>query len=266
MGFSLGTLIGGGLGFLAGGLGGASLGASIGGGVDAQDAASNAADAQVGAANNATELQRSIFNKQTELNAPFRDNGLTAQNKLMTLLGLNGGEAGAGDFGKYAKDFSMSDFQQDPGYKWRLEQGQKALDRSASARGGMFSGRAAKDLTNYGQGAASQEYGNAFNRYQVNRNNQLNPLQSLSGAGQTATGQTQQAAQNYGNAASSNIMSAGNANASGYLGSVNGMNNAVGSGLNAYQNYTMMNKLFPPTSGGYSSFGGGSGTFGEGQY
>lgn len=53
----------------------------------------------------------------------------------------------------------------DPSYQWRLDQGSEALENSAIARGGMLSGNFAKDLTNYAQGAASQEYGNEFNRW-----------------------------------------------------------------------------------------------------
>lgn len=54
--------------------------------------------------------------------------------------------------------------QQDPGYQFRLKQGQEALERSAAARGGLLSGRAARDTADYSQGLASQEFGNSWNR------------------------------------------------------------------------------------------------------
>lgn len=57
----------------------------------------------------------------------------------------------------------------DPGYDFRLAEGQKLLQGSAAARGGLLSGATLKDLTNYGQGAASQEYANAFDRFQRER-------------------------------------------------------------------------------------------------
>jgi len=38
----------------------------------------------------------------------------------------------------------------------------------------------------YGQNLGSQEYQNAFNRYQAERHAQLNPLQSRAGVGQTS--------------------------------------------------------------------------------
>lgn len=65
------------------------------------------------------------------------------------------------------KDFAF-DFQQDPmaqqAYKFRTAEGQRAMQNSAAARGTLLSGSFAKALQNYGQEAASQEYGNAYNR------------------------------------------------------------------------------------------------------
>lgn len=102
------------------------------------------------------------------------------------------------DFGKYARDFNMSDFQQDPGYAFRLSEGQKVLERNAAARGGLISGGALRAATRYGQDMGSQEYANAFNRYQTNRSNQLNPLGSLMTSGQNAAAGQGTAAGQYG--------------------------------------------------------------------
>jgi hypothetical protein len=102
------------------------------------------------------------------------------------------------DFGRYARDFGMSDFQQDPGYAFRLSEGQKALERSAAARGGLLSGGTGKALQRFGQEAGSQEYQNAFNRYQTNRSNQLQPLGSFMTAGQNAAAGQGTAAGQYG--------------------------------------------------------------------
>lgn len=52
----------------------------------------------------------------------------------------------------------------DPGYKFRLSQGQKALETSAAARGTLNTGGTLKGIVDYGQALASQEYGNVFNR------------------------------------------------------------------------------------------------------
>jgi len=56
------------------------------------------------------------------------------------------------------------DFEADPGYQFRLKQGQNAIEGSAAARGGLFSGAAGRQLQDYTQGLASQEYGTAYNR------------------------------------------------------------------------------------------------------
>jgi hypothetical protein len=92
-----------------------------------------------------------------------------------------------------------------------MSEGMKALDRSAASRGGLLSGATLKGAQQYGQGLASQEYQNAFNRYQTNRANQLNPLQSLAGQGQTtATALGQQGANTAGNIGNAYMTSAAN--------------------------------------------------------
>lgn len=100
-------------------------------------------------------------------------------------------------FGDLTKSFRPSDLYTDPSYKWRLEQGQKALERSAAARGGLLSGGTLKDLTNYAQGAASQEYGNAYNRFAADRDSRFNKFSTLAGIGQTANSQAAQSGQTY---------------------------------------------------------------------
>jgi hypothetical protein len=179
--------------------------ASLIGGKMSSDAASDAA-AQANAQNQrGLDLQREMFDEQKRLSEPYRQAGLTGQNRLMELLGL-GGNTGATGYGQYARDFGMQDFQQDPGYQFRLGEGLKAMSRQAGARGGLISGQTMKGLEDYRQASASQEYGNAFNRYQTNRQNQLAPLGSLMSSGQAAAvGQAGQAGQYGANA--SNMLS-----------------------------------------------------------
>jgi hypothetical protein len=228
--------------------GGLAAAGSIAGGALASKAANKAAGTQAASADYAAELQKEQFDKQVELQAPFREAGLSAQNKLLDYMGLS---PNAG--GKYTKDFSMADFQQDPGYAFRMSEGLKALDRTAASRGGMLSGAALRGATRYGQDMASQEYTNAFNRYQTNRSNQLNPLQSLMGSGQTAANQVGAAGQNYANQAGDAYMNAGNARASGYVGSANAWSNALGNVANMYSQNQMLNRIFPQGGGGGTS-------------
>tara|TARA_R110000868_G_scaffold82505_1_gene232941 strand:- start:2043 stop:2801 length:759 start_codon:yes stop_codon:yes gene_type:complete len=245
---------------LGGPISAAIIGGSVVSGAMGMSAASKAAKAQTQAAAQSDALQREMFAKQTELQAPFREAGLTAQNKLMQYLGLSGSAGDAG-YGRYAGDFGMQDFQTDPGYAFRLAEGNKALDRSAAARGGLLSGGAMKAAQRYGQDMGSQEYMNAFNRYQTNRANQLNPLQSLMGAGQTGANVLTQAAGQLGSNLGENALGAGNARASGYIGQANALSNALSTGLNAYQNQSFLNKMpssnsmsAPRTPGTYAGF------------
>src|SRR4029453_17269270 len=60
--------------------------------------------------------------------------------------------------------FAFQFSQDDPSYQFRLGEGQKALERSAAARGTLLGGGTLKAITNYGQKAASQEYQSAYDR------------------------------------------------------------------------------------------------------
>jgi hypothetical protein len=215
-------------------------------------ASKSAANTQAAATDRAGELQKQMFEEQNRLQEPFRQGGLAAQNKLLTYFGLPGGAEGA-DFGRYTRDFGTQDFQQDPGYAFRLAEGQKALDRQAAARGGLISGGALKAAQRYGQEMGSQEFTNAFNRYQTNRANQLQPLQSLMGAGQTATNTMGTAAANYGSNAGNLMTSGGAARASGYVGGANALTSGLGQYMNYTQSQNLLNRLLPQSTAGGGS-------------
>ena len=185
----------------------------------------SAAKTQAGAAQQAADISQRQYEQTRQDLAPWRAAGEQALNKLIPMS-------------EYQK-FGMDQFQQDPGYAFRLSEGQKALDRSAAARGGLISGGALKAATRYGQDMGSQEYQNAFNRYQIERNAQLAPLQSLAGIGQTT-------AQQLGQTGAANAANVGNyltggaaANAAGQV----GMANAFTGGLGTYLNYSQGNAL-----------------------
>jgi hypothetical protein len=206
---------------------GVSAAASVGGGLMAKSAAKKASKAQVQAAQDANAAQERMFQKQMELQEPFRQGGLTAQDQIMQLLGIGGDKAAQG-YGSMAKAFGTEQFQQDPGYAFRQAEGMKALERSAAARGNLLSGSTLKGVQRFGQDLASQEYQNAFNRYQVERAARLNPLQSLMGSGQSAANVMTGAAGQMGQNEASNIYNAGQARASGYIGQANALTNALG--------------------------------------
>jgi hypothetical protein len=178
-----------------------------------------------------------MYQEQKGLQEPFRGAGITAQNRLLDLLGLSQNK-GAEGFGRYAKDFGMSDFTADPGYAFRLAEGQKTLERNAAARGGLISGGALKAATRYGQDMGSQEYQSAFNRYQTNRANQLAPLGSLLTSGQAAASNQSAAAGNYGTQAGQGLTNIGAANAAGTMASANALGDALGQYLRYSSNQT----------------------------
>jgi hypothetical protein len=211
-------------------------GGAIIGGVLGSRASKKAADAQLAAAREAAAVQREMFNKQVELQEPFRQAGITSQNKLMDLLGLSGNTGGEG-YGSLAKAFTGEDMYNDPGYKFRLDEGLKSLERGAAARGGLLGGNQMRGLTEYGQNYASGEYQNAFNRYQAERAARLSPLQSLMGSGQTSATTLSNAAGNLGTQLGQNSTDVGNIRASGYIGGANALAGAIGQAANAYGNY-----------------------------
>jgi hypothetical protein len=183
-----------------------------------------------------------MYNEQVARLSPYAAGGLTAQNQLMSVLGL-GPNTGQPGYGKYSKDFSMADFQADPGYAFRMSEGLKALDRTAASRGGLMSGATLKGTQRYGQDLASQEYSNAFNRYQTNRTNQLQPLGNLMAAGQSAAGGQNTASGSYGTAGSELAQAQGNIAAQQGINTANAYTGALQSGISSYQNQNLMNQL-----------------------
>lgn len=206
-------------------------GATLASGVMGAQAAKDSAKIQAKSADRATALQREMFEKQLEMQKPWQEAGEQALNKLIPLTDYTA--------------FGMDQFQADPGYAFRLSEGMKGLERSAAARGNLLSGATLKGIQRYGQDMASQEYTNAFNRYQAERQARLGPLQSLAGIGQTATQQIGQAGQNYAANAGEAMMSGAAARASGYMGGANALSSALNTGLNFYQGQQMMNRMMP---------------------
>jgi hypothetical protein len=222
--------------------------ATVASAVIGSQASKSAASTQANAAARASDVQRDIFERQVELQEPFREAGLKGQNRLMELLGLSEDKTAPG-YGKYATaEFGMDKFNADPGYAFRMSEGMKALERSAAARGGLMSGATLKGITRFGQDAASQEYQNAFNRYQAERAGTLNPYQALSGTAQTSANTLTNAAGTLGQSLGSNIIGAGNAQAAGQIGSANAIAGGLGQGINFYQNQQYMNRFAPNRS------------------
>jgi PPE-repeat protein len=211
----------------------AIIGSALIGGAASSRGAKKAAQAQTQAADESARVQREIFERQTELQEPFRQAGISSQNELMRLLGI-GGDATAADYGMLTRGFTPEQMQMDPGYAFRLAEGEKALERMQASRGQLLGGGAIRAGTRYGQEMGSQEYMNAFNRAQAQLGTRLGTLGSLYGAGQAAAqqvaGQAGQMGANVGNL----LMQGGQARASGYLGQANALSQALGQGAMGY--------------------------------
>ena len=210
--------------------------ATVGGALIGANASSRASRAQQQAQREANAAQERMFNRQVELQEPFRQAGVNALPELV-------------EASRYTP-FGMEQFEASPGYGFRLKEGLRALENSAAARGGLLSGNAMRGITRYGQGLASDEFDRAFNRYQAERAARLNPLQSLAGMAQSSANTLTGAAGQYGQNLAQGAATMGNIRASGYVGQANALTGALGQGLNYYQNQQMMNRYFPQQGGG----------------
>jgi hypothetical protein len=120
------------------------------------------------------------------------------------------GPGGASQIPNFLDTFSEDDFRADPGYQFRLNEGLKAVQGSAAARGALQSGGTLKALTRFAQGTADQTYNDAYNRFNNDRTMVFNRLSSLAGLGQTANNALASAGQNYANQTGANSIAAGN--------------------------------------------------------
>lgn len=194
------------------------------------EASEDAAQAQASAAKSSTALQKYMYETSREDYAPWREAGANAVNELYTKV-----SAGPGVY------------SESPGYDFRLAEGQKAIERSAAARGNVLSAATLKALDRYSQDYASSDYDNFLARYYQS----LTPYQSLAGLGQTATAGTTTAGINAANQISAAQQNAGNAQAAGYINRANAITGAMSSASNnaiaAYNAWKQNNTSQPYT-------------------
>lgn len=160
-----------------------------------KSAADKAADRQAEAADMAAAAQRKQYKQARRDMLPYQQAGTSALSQYQQLLTGQGGRPPEYDI-----------FTNSPGYQFQQQEGQKAIEAGAAARGGLLSGATQKALTKYGQNVASQQYGTFMDR-----------LQGLSAQGQNAAqGQAAQAMQ-YGAAQVPIYQSIGQAGAGGIV-------------------------------------------------
>ena len=189
-------------------------------------------------AQQAQQAQQALQQGQQQATAayqPYQQFGTEATNQLAILMGLRPG-AGSGSL---MQQPTINQLEMDPGYAFREQQGMQAVNRSAAAQAGLQSGAALKAAQRFGQDLASQEYGNAYNRFMQNRANQIGLLQggtqtgfgAAQGIGNAALGTASNLAQNYqnlGQGLGQGYANIGANNASAYMGPTNMLAQALG--------------------------------------
>lgn len=170
-------------------------------------AGNKASKAQKNAAAQQIAEQRRQYDQTRADYAPWRAAGQSALDRLTNEM----------------KSGATTAFTKTPGYDFRLSEGVKAAERSAAARGLLASGATMKAVQRYGEGLASDEYGNWWNRNA-----------GLAGVGQAATDSTTQAGMNATNNITGAIGNAGNARASSYANTGSAINSGINNVLSAY--------------------------------
>jgi len=173
------------------------------------------------AANKAAKQQQAALVQAQQQQAPYAGLGKQAANRLSGMS--HGGRGGL------LRNFSGSDFQADPGYQFRQQEGINAIEKSAAARGKRLSGGALKAISDYGQDTASNEYGRAYDRFNQNKNQNYNMLAGQINAGMGASGTIGNYMAQGGDAASAATISGSNA-----------WNNALGNAIQPWQMRSMM--------------------------
>ena len=167
-------------------------------------------------------VEKEMYEQSREDLAPWRETGAAAVKNLWQKV-LKGP-------GVYIES---------PGYKTRLAEGYKAIDRGFSSSGNFLSGARGKAAIRFGQDYATRDYDNWLARYYQS----LTPFQSVAGLGQTATMQGVSANQESANQQSALLQSLGNARAAGAINTSNAITGAINSGVNNYLMYSYLNKM-----------------------
>lgn len=182
-------------------------------------AAQQAANTQAAASREATQIQKDMYDQTRADLMPYADAGKTSLDQLMGQMGPDG---------YFNQTYTGQDIYNDPSYQFRLQQGQDAIQSGAAARGGLLSGATLKALQGYGQDMASQEYQNAYNRFNADQTNQYNRLSNLVGVGQNAAAQQGNAGAQTAQAVANNTMAGANAQAAGQIAAGNRTANNFG--------------------------------------
>lgn len=214
----------------------------------------SATGAQLGAQGQANQLFRDLYSQTTKDFAPYQA-GSSAFDLLMQSYGIAPQQKAPHTFAPGSQDaeigegirnantkpvtYDFSGFYNSPDYQMAQQQGSQTLDRSAAARGRLYSGAQMKAQQQFGQDLASQ-YLNQWRQ----------GLQGISNTGLQATNSLANYRQNYGNQLGGGLTNMGDIRAANRLGRSNIVGNMIGGAANALGTFGGMN-----SGGGQSSYG-----------
>lgn len=234
--------------------------------------------AQQHAARDAQQLQLGMYNQSRSDLAPYREGGAGAYTSLLQLYGI--GPDGTRSSAPFPQA-SLDAFRNSPDYQFASDEGRRQVNFGSAAKGelgigaGGMTGNRGRDLTSFGQGLATQQFGNYFNRLlqlsQIGQGAAGATVSAGTSVGNTVGGQQIQAAQGTGGqqigavqgtgqqqlGAAGNIaqlqLGQGSAQASGVVGATNAVTSSLGQGTN---NLMLWNALGNRSA--YGSPGGGT--------
>ena len=210
------------------------MGAALGGGLLSGGlsawGSSKSADAMADAIEQAVALQQRQMRLAKKEFTPYAEAGRDSLSQY---------QANIGNQPTYQN--TLANLVNDPGYQFRLQQGQQTLENSAAARGNLLSGAHLKDLQGYAQGMASQEGAAAYNRDMNAYNNTQNQLANLMQSGMNASGQITGAGQAMTNTLANLAMQGGANQANHYT----SLANAGNSLINGLTGAAMFNQMYP---------------------
>ena len=196
----------------------AVIGSSLISGYTGAKAAKSAADTTAAGTRYAADIQKEMYEQGREDLAPYREQGYTALKDIAALKPFL--------TQSFASEQALAPYL-DPSMAFRMRYGTQATERFANVGQGTLSGNTLRGLTEFGQGLASTEYGNAFNRAQTERANIYNTLANIAGMGQgavnTGVGAGQTTAQSLGQLA----VGGAQAQAAGTVGAANAYSQAL---------------------------------------
>ena len=205
--------------------------ATVAGSVYSSRQAGKAANTQAASADRASQIQQENFEQTRKDLMPYKQAGDTSLSQLMGQMTPDG---------YFNQTYTGQDIYSDPSYQFRLQQGQDAIQSSAAAKGGLLTGATLKALQNYGQESASQEYSNAYNRFNADQTNRYNRLSNLVGIGQNAAAQVGNAGAQTAQAVANNTMAGANSIAAGQVASANNWANTANNLGSMATSYAMM--------------------------